>query len=577
MARSCFKIITCAGDGHDLDSPKGKGSFDKRGWSFRKKSSKNQAINNTVILEAPPVSNNQISQSTPFNFDSDPNSTIEEKIPIIESTNDITNLSTPVSPTLSEIAAVTKEDDNVVNPDDSVIIIQTGVRRFLAEVEVLKQKNIVKLQAAVRGHLVRRHAVGTLRCVLAIVRMQALVRTHQQSKLPQKRNHRTQRPTYVSIERLLSNKFAKQLLESTPRDKSINIKCDPSRSDTAWKWLERWMAVSPGLEQSPNLVDNHDIKNQVGTIATSGIEDQNLAHREKSEFHPIQTTESESVSDKPGLVAEQSETEGRKSTSLSRKSSNPAFIAAQSKFEELTSARANKDSEAELLQSISKLIQIGSSECGTELSVTSTLDSPDQSEIEPKKIEIEAEVEPTSSIKNEESASPRSHLTVFESQGTPSSQLSTKARKPRDHKKPGSNPNSNSNPKRKSLSGASKKSPINVSQDSSGNSFEITGKRRISLGSPRTDGEQQEPLRDFSSLPSYMQATESAKAKALANNSSPRSSPDVQGKEFLIKKRHSLPVSNGRQESPRIQRSMSQAHQTVKGNGSNSQEKKWQR
>ena len=45
-----------------------------------------------------------------------------------------------------------------------------------AQRALLKQKNIVKLQAAVRGHLVRRHAVGTLRCIQAIVKMQALVR-----------------------------------------------------------------------------------------------------------------------------------------------------------------------------------------------------------------------------------------------------------------------------------------------------------------------------------------------------------------------------------------------------------------
>lgn len=38
---------------------------------------------------------------------------------------------------------------------------------------------MVKLQAAVRGHLVRRHAVGTLRCVQAIIKMQALVRARR--------------------------------------------------------------------------------------------------------------------------------------------------------------------------------------------------------------------------------------------------------------------------------------------------------------------------------------------------------------------------------------------------------------
>lgn len=48
-----------------------------------------------------------------------------------------------------------------------------------AQKALLKLKNVVKMQAAVRGHLVRRHAVGTLRCVQAIVKMQALVRAHQ--------------------------------------------------------------------------------------------------------------------------------------------------------------------------------------------------------------------------------------------------------------------------------------------------------------------------------------------------------------------------------------------------------------
>ena len=37
----------------------------------------------------------------------------------------------------------------------------------------------MKLQAAVRGHLVRRHAIGTLRCVQAIVKMQVLVRARR--------------------------------------------------------------------------------------------------------------------------------------------------------------------------------------------------------------------------------------------------------------------------------------------------------------------------------------------------------------------------------------------------------------
>ncbi|KAL6973813.1 Protein IQ-DOMAIN 32, partial [Sarracenia purpurea var. burkii] len=63
-----------------------------------------------------------------------------------------------------------------------------------------------------------------------------------------------------------------------------------------------------------------------------------------------------------------------------------------------------------------------------------------------------------------------------------------------------------------------------------------------------------------------MQATESARAKAL-ENSSPISSPDVQEKDIHVKKRHSLPGANGRQGSPRNQRSKSRSRQGSKGNG----------
>lgn len=39
------------------------------------------------------------------------------------------------------------------------------------------------MQAAVRGHLVRRQAVGTLRCVQAIVKMQILVRARHTNRI----------------------------------------------------------------------------------------------------------------------------------------------------------------------------------------------------------------------------------------------------------------------------------------------------------------------------------------------------------------------------------------------------------
>ncbi|XP_060199794.1 protein IQ-DOMAIN 32 [Lycium barbarum] len=631
-------------------------------------------------------------------------------------------------------------------PDERIVVIQTAVRAFLARRAQLKQKHITKLQAAVRGHLVRRHAVGTLRCVQAIVKMQALVRerhanrtaegSYIKEKLNGKENSGTKSEfTYTSISKLLSNSFARQLLESTPKTKSINIKCDPSKSDSAWKWLERWMSVSsPGNQPSPqselsveqqeketsehpsNLVESKvqlDSEPMESLSAVPSESDENLITYDADSLelqtdNPSLSPRTQNVDDKisrddifyslptnfevpemePDSFSAKTEVEREDTHSLepldteskkvlhgSRKASNPAFIAAQTKFEELTSVakptkvsglsnhKAEDESKEDTFSSItdhsfgaretalseksvphSTRAQVGgSSECGTELSISSTLDSPDRSEVGAHVFETEhhknngyphieddstndlsqsdyvqagredptddakhADVMVSSDLSPEEqkpennsvnvqieqeaktdrlynaspNASPRSHITVPESEGTPSSQVSVNPKKTKSSEKSGSIP------KCRSTAPAGKKSPSKLNHAPGTTSLEQlpkdhkNGKRRNSFGSTKA-GQVDQEARDSSSsstLPSYMQATESARAKAAIPNSSPRSSPDVHNKDEYIKKRHSLPGSNGRQGSPRIQRSLSNAQQGPKGNGTQSpQERKWQR
>lgn len=545
-------------------------------------------------------------------------------------------------------------------------------------------------------------------------------------------------------------------MESTPKTKPIKIKCDPSKSDSAWKWLERWVSVSPTVvEQSlkpelsakldepekdkcpENQVDNDipstdycesrdllstteeatmpSLDSSMGEAAVPSESEVNSLTqksksesfgiqphfeitamsnpRENSDFPPTEASQSDfipqvelnSLSAKPELemeqtncsmkrnASEQPETEGRKLVLGSRKASNPAFIAAQSKFEELTSAtnpaksvnssnqdlgiescaadtvssatdNAIKTKEIDLAENsvpYNSRIQLGGSESGTELSISSTLDSPVRSEplaVEYKQqsnvleeetksnknVDIEAKVDPTipnidlscpisdqpekfdnvnasdgepfnfvlvgdssqvdqkleenASMQTEigsetvhqvcksstPEASPRSHMTTLpESQGTPSSQVSSKAKKNTRSDKNGSKQ------KRKSLS-AGKRSPIKPNHDSGArSSLEKLPKEQHKTGKQQSSSEHlEEEPRDSSSsnsLPSYMQATESARAKTQACSSSPRSSPDVTEKDIYVKKRHSLPGANGRHGSPRIQRSMSQAQQSRKG------------
>lgn len=258
---SCLRLITCGGGGDKEDHhvvSEVKDSNDKRGWSFRKRSARHRVLSNTVITtETTSSANKETSEYPSISFQSSAEPNVVEKICTTDFSNEKPQLSSDVCSEIPETIVTETESKVDVNPPESaVIIIQASIRGYLARRALLKSKNVVKLQAAVRGHLVRRHAVGTLRCVQAIAKMQLLVRArHAQKSHSDGKNddskttdneHYTAESNvkHTSVEKLLSNKFASQLLESTPKNKPIHVKCDPSKGDSAWKWLERWMFVS---------------------------------------------------------------------------------------------------------------------------------------------------------------------------------------------------------------------------------------------------------------------------------------------------------------------------------------------
>ncbi|XP_038898619.1 protein IQ-DOMAIN 32-like [Benincasa hispida] len=788
---SCFKIIACGGDSRekddiDNDIPESKRLNDKQGWSFRKRSSRQRVLSNTVIAEIASPGNKESFDTANINFQPPTNGSIIEKDPVLQCASEKPQLQSTENLKESEVVDVIQKESKVdVDIEErSVIIIQTVVRGWLARGELLKLKNVVKLQAAIRGRLVRKHAVETLRCIQAIIKFQALVRarfTHlalEQSnseeqdvdsnryKALEKEKLRKSSETYVSIEKLLGNSFVRQLLESTSTTGPINISYQHSKSETTWKWLERWTSFSSvdvlemreaefmtgeqgkekkktlcASEVSAGIDSNVFCKSAVSrtcvgeSVVHSESEDNLITYdMDSAEFQPCQLTSSKTegleqawveedtdvwnvketlmeanspLDQRMQLVADsqlqynthteklgteiqqnktstgmfssnQPEVKEKKTIFGSRRASNPAFIAAQSKFQELSSMESSGRSISSSYQETgaesrigamssasgtalrteelsttedfitngSRTVRIGGSDCGTELSITSTLDSPDLSEAgaleyehetnvteicvhdrsSNKSTEIDVGSAPSSLVSNlyqpllaspekssvvsgefinkitvkstqnelkpdvnasdlqrkqdaetgnyrlSPSASPRSHVTHLESQGTPPSQISIKSNKRKTDA-------SRSNHKRKSLT-ASKKSPSNLHRNvDSPNHLEPfpkdekIEKRRNSFGSARSDHLEEESRESScnQSLPHFMRATESARAKVHLNNS-PRSSPDVQDAEIYIKKRHSLPGANGRQGSPRIQRSTSQAQKNGKGN-----ERKWQR
>ncbi|XP_010940999.1 protein IQ-DOMAIN 32 isoform X4 [Elaeis guineensis] len=719
--RSCLKMIACNGGGDvnddddDISMAESKTSSDKRRWSFRKRSARHRVLSNSVVSEPVSVSYNKESIEVPTNnFDSPIYSSIPGKKPIDQKINETFPLPSAVvnSEVANPLATNENSTANDINLDESVVIvIQAATRGYLARRGLQKLKSVVKLQAAVRGHLVRRQAIGTLRCVQSIVKLQAFVRTRRKCQLVEmlaaqenklqvhaKRSRLLEKEnscikpnkTYSSTKILLSNGFARQLLEATPKKKPICIKCDTSKSDdSTWKWLERWMAVTSsdigqqlekklnqgcqGQEENTELVD-YEARKEVPTAVFMSSD---------AEFA---SEEIRVLANGKGVVTAKNSvgTEGKKLVQGLRKPFNPAFTAAQSTFEALTSCSsisncsnssyqdataksnlnsycfqvdASKESKdisfTENSVSCNRRVQIAASECSTEISISSILDSPDRSETEggeivleigalekghydvsgdadtdlnlikmksegkksfdsvvlqPQQLEESAgnllnsaaaddvvqvgqrPAEPTTSdmltqlgnsvdshIRLSLEGTSKSRTTVTESHGTPSSKISVNVKKSKN------NDNMPIQKQRSQLAG--KSSPSNPNNDSGGRTEHLTrdsknAKRRNSLGMAKPDHvDHEHRISSSNSLPSYMQATESARAKAYASIS-PKLSPDVHDNH--MKKRHSLPIENGKEgSSPRMQRSTSQAQQNSKGNAThsphNSAERRWQR
>ncbi|CAL9064019.1 protein IQ-DOMAIN 18-like [Musa acuminata AAA Group] len=84
----------------------------------------------------------------------------------------------------AEVVRLTRPSASFVKEHYAAVVIQTAFRGYLARRALRALKGLVKLQALVRGHNVRKQANMTLRCMQALVRAQARVR-EQRMRLAQ--------------------------------------------------------------------------------------------------------------------------------------------------------------------------------------------------------------------------------------------------------------------------------------------------------------------------------------------------------------------------------------------------------
>ncbi|XP_059670308.1 protein IQ-DOMAIN 31-like [Cornus florida] len=133
---------------------------------------------------------------------------------------------------------------------------QAAFRGYLARRAFRALKGIIRLQALVRGHLVRRQAVATLHCMKAIIHFQALVRGQRvrfsdagrevlknrnlREFLDAKRLELFGVTTFLRPEKLSTNAFVTKLLASSYTTMPLSLQYDPVEPNSVWSWLERW-------------------------------------------------------------------------------------------------------------------------------------------------------------------------------------------------------------------------------------------------------------------------------------------------------------------------------------------------
>ncbi|KHG13932.1 Protein IQ-DOMAIN 31 -like protein [Gossypium arboreum] len=164
------------------------------------------------------------------------------------------------SPKVDGNDATTGNFGNPENPDrigldPAAVTVQAAFRGYLARRAFRTLKGIIRLQAVIRGHLVRRQAVATLCCTWGIVKLQALARGQkvrcsdiameiQEKHLRLLQGSKSSDSIGVStsskVKNLSNNVFVQKLLASSPSVLPLQLQYVPEEPNSSWQWLLRW-------------------------------------------------------------------------------------------------------------------------------------------------------------------------------------------------------------------------------------------------------------------------------------------------------------------------------------------------
>lgn len=131
----------------------------------------------------------------------------------------------------------------------AAVRIQAAFRAYLARRALRALRGLVKLQAIVRGNIVRKQAAETLRCMQALVRVQARARACRALRAEKNHHSKTPQtqpgpPTPEKYEKLIPSKAPNQNLKrnSSKTTSTSTRGTDQAQAQSSGKnWLDRWM------------------------------------------------------------------------------------------------------------------------------------------------------------------------------------------------------------------------------------------------------------------------------------------------------------------------------------------------